>query len=385
MLQHAKLSASGASRWLACPPSVRLEENFPNKSTSYTKEGTLAHEIGEYQVRYILGMTDMQECLDHLEALEEHEYFTTEMKEHTEAYAEYIATRYKAIQEQCKDAFVEIEKRVDFSKWVQEGFGTCDCCIIADDTLEIIDFKYGKGHKVNAENNAQMQLYALGAIEAYSILYDIQKVKMTIFQPRLASISEAEITVEELLKWAEEIVKPRAILAYNGQGEFAPSEETCKFCKAKNQCKARAEENLKLFDENPNLSILTVDEVGKILEKAGDMKNWLSDIENFITATLLSGEEVNGWKLVEGRSIRRLTDEIKVVEILKKAGYDEKLLYKPKELNSLTQLEKDLGKKAVGDLLKDYIEKPQGKPTLVPESDKRPAINLKEQLLKLFD
>ncbi|MDE5757027.1 MAG: DUF2800 domain-containing protein [Allobaculum sp.] len=230
MLQHAKLSASGASRWLACPPSVRLEENFPNKSTSYTEEGTLAHEMGEYQVQYILGMTDLQECLDHLETLEKHKYFTAEMKEHTEAYAEYIAERYKAIKEQCKDAFVEIEKRVDFSKWVREGFGTCDCCIIADDTLEIIDFKYGKGHKVDAENNAQMQLYALGAIEAYSMLYDIKKVKMTIFQPRLASISVAEISVEELLQWAEEYVKPRAILGYSGKGEFAPREETWTLC-----------------------------------------------------------------------------------------------------------------------------------------------------------
>ena len=208
---------------------------------------------------------------------------------------------------------------------------------------------------------------------------------MTIFQPRLSGVqSSDEITVKELLEWAEKYVKPRAKLAYKGEGEFAPSEEACKFCRAKAQCKARADKNLKLFDEAPDAMLLTPEEAGAILEKAADMQAWLADLENLVSSTLLSGQPVTGWKMVEGRSNRKFADELKVVEAMKSAGYDESLLYERK-LITLTQMEKDFGKKAVAETLGELIVKPQGKPTLAPAKDKRPEFKPEKQLLAEFD
>lgn len=248
-----------------------------------------------------------------------------------------------------------------------------------------MDFKYGKGVRVEATGNPQMKLYALGALLKYNTLFDIDSVRMTIFQPRLSGIqSSDEITVKELLEWAEKYVKPRAKLAYKGEGEFAPSEEVCKFCRAKAQCKARADKNLKLFDEAPDAMLLTPEEAGAILEKAADIQSWLADLEGLVSSTLLSGQPVTGWKMVEGRSNRKFADELKVVEAMKSAGYDESLLYERK-LITLTQMEKDFGKKAVAETLGELIIKPQGKPTLAPAKDKRPEFKPEEQLLAEFD
>lgn len=386
MAKHATLSASGAARWLACTPSARLEEYFPESTSEYAEEGTAAHEVGELTASYYLGNISEAEYENRRLELSHGKYYTAEMQECANDYARFVLEKLKATQETCADALVELETRVDFSKWVKSGFGTCDCCIIADGTLEIVDLKYGKGHRVEAFENPQMRLYALGAIAYYSVLYDIKSVRMTIFQPRLEQgISTDEISVKELLNWAKTYVKPRAALAYEGKGEFAPSEETCKFCRAKAQCKARAQKNLDLFDNAPDLELLSVEEAARILESAADMKAWLSDLENLITATLLSGEAVTGWKLVEGRSNRKFVDDLKVAETLKAAGYPETIIYKPKELITLTQMEKDLGKKTVAELLRDLIVKPQGKPTLAPESDKRPAIKPEGQILAAFD
>ena len=282
-------------------------------------------------------------------------------------------------------AFTELEVRVDFSKYVKDGFGTGDCIIVADKVLEIVDFKYGKGVRVEATGNPQMKLYALGALLKYNTLFDIDSVRMTIFQPRLSGVqSSDEITVKELLEWAENYVKPRAKLVYKGEGEFAPSEEVCKFCRAKTQCKARADKNLKLFDEAPDAMLLTPEEAGAILEKAADIQSWLADLEGLVSSTLLSGQPVTGWKMVEGRSNRKFADELKVVEAMKSAGYDESLLYERK-LITLTQMEKDFGKKTVAETLGELIVKPQGKPTLAPAKDKRPEFKPEEQLLAEFD
>lgn len=230
-----------------------------------------------------------------------------------------------------------------------------------------------------------MRLYALGALNAYSMLYDIKQIKMTIFQPRLSNgVSSDTVTVDELLEWAEQYVKPRAQLAYTGQGEYSPSEETCKFCRAKEKCKARYEANMKLFDECPDLDLITVEEAAKILEQAADISAWLKDLENLVTGTLLAGDPVPGWKIVEGKSNRKITDDLKAVEALKAAGIEEALLYE-KKLLSLTTLEKDFGKKLVGDALGELITKPAGKPTLARESDKRPEYNPSEAILKAFD
>ena len=253
MAKHALLSASGAHRWLECTPSALLELQFPQTTSEYAEEGTAAHELCELTARYFLGEVSEMDFENRRDELAKGPYYNAEMQECANDYARFVTEKTKAAQESCEDAFTELEVRVDFSKYVKDGFGTGDCIIVADKVLEIVDFKYGKGVRVEATGNPQMKLYALGALLKYNTLFDIDSVRMTIFQPRLSGIqSSDEITVKELLEWAEKYVKPRAKLAYKGEGEFAPSEEVCKFCRAKAQCKARADKNLKLFDEAPD-------------------------------------------------------------------------------------------------------------------------------------
>lgn len=385
MAKHALLSASGAHRWLECTPSAQLELQFPQSTSEYAEEGTAAHELCELTARYWLGEISEAEYENQRDELAKGKYYNAEMQECANDYAKFVAEKTAAARETCEDAFTALEVRVDFSKYVKDGFGTGDCIIVSDNVLEIIDFKYGKGVRVEAAGNPQMKLYALGAYLEYNTLFDIDSVRMTIFQPRLSGVqSSDEITVKELLEWAEKHVKPRAKLAYKGEGEFAPSEEVCKFCRAKAQCKARADKNLKLFDEAPDVLLLTPEDAGKILEQAGDIQSWLADLESLVSSTLLAGQPVEGWKMVEGRSNRRFADELKVVDAMKAAGYDESLLYERK-LITLTQMEKDFGKKAVAETLGELIVKPQGKPTLAPAKDKRPEFRPEEQLLAEFD
>lgn len=385
MAKHALLSASGAHRWLECTPSAQLELQFPQSTSEYAEEGTAAHELCELTARYWLGEISEAEYKNQRDELAKGKYYNAEMQECANDYAKFVAEKTAAARETCEDAFTALEVRVDFSKYVKDGFGTGDCIIVSDNVLEIIDFKYGKGVRVEAAGNPQMKLYALGAYLEYNTLFDIDSVRMTIFQPRLSGVqSSDEITVKELLEWAEKYVKPRAKLAYKGEGEFAPSEEVCKFCRAKAQCKARADKNLKLFDEAPDVLLLTPEDAGKILEQAGDIQSWLADLESLVSFTLLAGQPVEGWKMVEGRSNRRFADELKVVDAMKAAGYDESLLYERK-LITLTQMEKDFGKKAIAETLGELIVKPQGKPTLAPAKDKRPEFRPEEQLLAEFD
>lgn len=386
---HALLSASGAAKWLSCPPSAKLEEKFPNESSDYAKEGTVAHALAELTTRRVLGKISdgyFEAAKDHLLETEDGaKFYNEEMQEHAEDYASLIYEKLREATQHSDDAFAELEVQVDFSEWVPEGFGTSDCIIVADGRLEVIDLKYGKGHRVDAAGNPQMRLYALGALTYYSQLYDIENVRMTIFQPRLSGAqSSDEITVTELLKWAEKTVKPKAKQAFHGKGKFAPSEETCKFCRAKEQCKARYEKNLALFDDAEDPLLITPDMAGQILAKAADIKAWLNDLEALVQSALISGKPVPGWKIVEGRSNRKFADEKKVADAMKAAGYDEAVLYE-KKLISLTAMEKDFGKKAVGKILGKLIVKPQGKPTLAPESDKRPAFQADEAILKAFD
>ena len=386
MSKHALLSASGSSRWLECPPSAHLELQFPKKSSSYADEGTAAHELCELAARYWLGEITETEYENKLAELAKGKYYSAEMQECAVDYGCFISETVKATRENCPDAIAELEvKNLDFSDWAPEGFGTGDCIIVADDLLEIIDFKYGKGVRVEAENNPQMRLYALGAIKLYGELYDIKRDRMSIIQPRINREPRTdEITVAELLDWAENYVKPRAALAFAGEGEFNPSEKTCKFCRAKEQCKARYDKNLDLFDAAPDTLLITADEAGAILEKAADIKAWLKDLENLVMTRLFEGESVEGWKLVEGRSNRKFTDELAVAEAMKAAGYDEALLYE-RSLIGITAMEKAFGKKVVGEVLKDLIYKPQGKPTLAPASDKRAEFKPEEMVLDAFD
>jgi len=384
--KHALLSASGAGRWLECPPSARLEEQFEKTSSVYADEGTAAHTLAELAARHWLGEITEKVYENRLAKFVKNEYYNAEMLECAIDYGKFISETVENTRQSCPDALAELEVTgLDFSDWAPEGFGTGDCIIVADDLLEIIDFKYGKGVKVYAENNAQMRLYALGAVKRYGDLYDIKRVRITIIQPRIDSTpSTEELTLAELLDWAENYVKPRAALAFAGEGEFNPGDGTCKFCRAKEQCAARAKKNLDLFDEAPDLLLITPDEAGEILEKASDIKAWLTDLESLVMKSLFNNAPVPGWKLVEGRSNRKYVDELQVADAMKKAGYEEAALYERKLLG-ITAMESAFGKKTIGEVLKDLIYKPPGKPTLASEKDKRPVFVPEEMILDAFD
>lgn len=381
MPKHSLLAASSSARWLTCTKSARFEEGLPNKSSGYAIEGTLAHAVAEVTASYWLGKTSEQQYEEAIALLRQDSYYSDEMRSYANEYAHFIVEKMGALE----DPIAELEVHADYSEWAPEGAGTCDCAIISERVLEIIDYKYGQGERVSAESNSQMRCYALGAYVAYNLLYDIDTIRMTIYQPRISDgISSEEISIEDLLKWADKYVKPRALLAFSGEGEFVPSAKACRFCKGAAVCKARAAQNLALFDDAPDINVMSSDEVGAYLEKADDIKAWLKALEDHIFNAILQGDEVKGWKLVHGRSNRAFSDEAQVVKALTKAGYNKKLLYEQKLL-TLTQLEKAFGKKEIGEVLKDLIVKPDGKPTLVPAFDKRQPYQPTEELLKQFD
>jgi hypothetical protein len=298
-------------------------------------------------------------------------WFNEEMADCASSYAAYILEQVEAAKQTCADPVVLIEQRVDFSRWVESGFGTADCIIIADGTLQICDYKHGLGVLVSAEKNPQMQCYALGALELFDGIYDIDTVLMTIYQPRRDNISTYELSKDELYRWADEVLKPTADLAFAGDGNFLCG-EWCGFCKAKHDCRARADANLELARYDFKLPpLLTDEEVEEILTRIDDLVAWATDIKEYALQQAISGKEWNGWKLVEGRSNRRYTNETAVADAVKDAGFDP---YDHKVLG-VTAMQKLLGKSRFDELLAAYIEKPQGKPTLVPDSDKRPVMN----------
>ena len=360
---HAILSASSAHRWIHCPPSVRLSESIPDRGSGYAVEGTDAHTLCEYKLRKALGM-------DAADPTENLTYYDQEMEECANGYAAFVLEQVEAARKSCLDPVVLIEQRVDFSRWVPDGFGTADCLIVADKTLTVVDFKYGVGVLVSAEGNPQMGCYCLGALELYDALYDIDTIRMAIYQPRRDNLSVAEMSRDALLRWADETLKPAGELAYAGKGEFCCG-EWCGFCKAKTICRARADANMELaryeFKRPP---LLSDEDVEEILSQLDDLAAWASDIRDYALHRALSGKEWRGWKLVEGRSNRRYTDEDAVAEAVRSIGLDPF----EKQLIGITAMEKLLGKARFNAVLSPYIEKPQGKPTLVPESDKRPAI-----------
>ena len=362
--QHAILSASSAHRWLNCTPSVMLCETFEDKPSEYAAEGTEAHELCEYKLKTALGM----EADDPTPKLSR---FNDEMEECATGYASYVLEQVNEASKTCSDPKVLIEQRVDFSRWVPEGFGTADCVIIADGTLRVVDYKHGLGVLVEAEMNPQMMCYALGALEIFDALYDISKVSMTIYQPRRENISTFEISRDELLTWADKVLKPAAKLAFEGKGEFHCG-EWCGFCKAKHRCRARAEENLLMARHEFKLPALLDDiEIEVILSKVDELTSWASDVKDYALQSALSGKSWTGWKLVEGRANRRYTDENEVIKAVCEAGFDPF----EKKVLGITAMQKLLGKTKFEKLLSAYVEKPQGKPTLVPESDKRPEIS----------
>ncbi len=361
---HALLSASSSERWLNCPPSARLCESYDDKGSNYAAEGTDAHELCEYKLRQALGL----EAEDPTENLT---WFNEEMADCASSYAAYILEQVEAAKQTCADPVVLIEQRVDFSRWVESGFGTADCIIIADGTLHVCDYKHGMGILVNSYQNSQLQCYCLGALELFEGIYDIDTVRMTIYQPRRDNISTYELSKDELYRWADEVLKPTADLAFAGDGNFLCG-EWCGFCKAKHDCRARADANLELARYDFKLPpLLTDEEVEEILTRVDDLVAWATDIKEYALQQAISGKEWNGWKLVEGRSNRKYTNEKAVADTVISAGFDP---YDHKVLG-VTAMQKLLGKSRFDELLAAYIEKPQGKPTLVLESDKRPVMN----------
>lgn len=365
MSDHAVLSASTSHRWLNCTPSARLELEFENTSSEAAKEGTAAHALCEHKLKKALRKRSKRPVSD---------YDSDEMEDCTDAYVDFVmeqVTKAKAI---CKDPIVLIEQHLDFSCYVPDGFGTGDCIIISDEMLHIIDFKYGMGILVEAENNPQMKLYALGALNIYDALYDIKEVAMTIFQPRRENVSTWTLPSDDLKEWAEKELKPKAELAYQGAGEYLPG-EWCTFCRAAVRCRARAEEKLKLarmeFKLPPLLSDAEIEEILAILP---DLAKWANEITAYATdAAVNHGKEWSGFKVVEGRSVRKYRDEDEVAEAARNAGYTD--IYK-RSLITLTEMQKLMGKTKFEETLGSLIYKPPGKPTLVPVTDKRPAMNV---------
>lgn len=373
---HAKLSASGSKKWLTCTRSAKLEELFPDEQSAFAAEGTFAHELFEAYLRLHLDVTDENGYA--CEALIQDKQWSMEMAEHVDAAVEAAIERIDEAREQCRDALVLIEQRLDFSRWVPEGFGTGDLVIVSDDVLEVMDLKYGKGIPVDARDNSQMRLYALGALSQFGHLYDIKRVRTTILQPRLDNYSSEELTVEELLQWGDDYVRPRAKLAWDGEGEFVPGEHcTSGFCKARFQCPARAEAALEVARSDFALQppeLLTNEQLLAVLDKADMAAKWLSDVQAYALRQAEAGVEIPGWKLVEGRSNRKYADADAVAQKLLESGIDEAVIYE-RSLLGITAMEKALGKKKFAELVGDLVTKPAGKPTLTRVDDKRQAIS----------
>lgn len=367
MGEHALLSASAAHRWLHCPPSARIEEKLPESKSEFAAEGSLAHEIAELKVKkYCIEPMGPRSYNSRLKKLKENPLFQEEMLKATDTYLDYIAS---VLHEFSSPPYVAVEKRIDYSTYAPEGFGTGDCIIIGGNTLHIIDFKYGKGVPVTALSNPQMKLYALGAYTEYSFLYPINTVRMTIVQPRLDSVSEYKIAIDELLAWGESI-KRTALKAFMGEGECNPGEH-CKFCKAKSLCRARSDFYLSLEDHHQmKPPLISSEEVGQILKKAQDLAAWVKSLEEYALNECLQGNEIPGWKVVEGRAVRQFTNQDEAFNILIANGIQEAMLYERKPL-TLTETEKLIGKEKFKELLTSYINIPKGKPTLVQMSDKR--------------
>jgi hypothetical protein len=368
--KHAILSASAAHRWLTCTASPRLEETLPERQSNYADEGNLAHDIAELKLKKaFVEQMSMRAFNAQLKKLQQHELYQDEMLVHTDTYLDYVSGIVHSFN---SPPYIAVEKKLDFSVYVPEGFGTGDCIIISGKTLHVIDFKYGKGVPVSAVDNPQMKLYGLGAWLAYSILYAIDTVKMAIVQPRLDSISECEMSLTDLLAWGESI-KPIAQKAYKGEGEFVPGEH-CKFCRARALCQARADFNIDLEKYNKmKPPILSNTDVGEILKRAQDLAAWVKELEEYALSECLEGREIPGWKAVEGRSVRQFTDQDAAFKVLVENGTDEAILYERKPI-TLASVEKLLGKKEFQKTLGGFVVTPPGKPTLVPESDKREAI-----------
>ena len=359
--RHAVLSPSGAARWMSCTPSARLEEQFPDSSGEAAAEGTAAHALCEHKLKKALKRRSRRPQSD---------FDSDEMEDCTDGYVAFVQEQMAGI----KEPLVCVEQRLDLRGFVPEAFGTADCLIVGDGILHIIDFKYGLGVLVEAERNPQMMLYALGALSMFGSIYDVAEVRMSIYQPRREHVSTWSISADELFAWAENELKPKAQLAFDGKGEYAAG-VWCQFCRASPRCRARAEAQLCVAQEEFRLPpLLNDDEVAELLPKLPELVKWANTVSAYaLEVAVNQGKSWRGFKLVAGRSVRKYADEEKVAEAAQAAGYKDIFDHK---LITLMKMERLMGKQTFNEVLGGLIVKPQGKPTLVPESDKRPAIEV---------
>lgn len=368
MSTHAFLSPSASHRWLMCPPSAKLNAALPDQTSPYAKQGTDAHELCAYLVEKALGR-DVQDPTENLD------YYDEEMQMCAEGYAEFVMQELELARQTCPDTEVLVEQKVDFSKWVEGGKGTADCILLSDGTAEIIDYKNGLGVMVSSESeefggNPQLMCYSLGVIDMFDGIYNIDTIRMAIYQPRRDNLSVYEMSKADLLKWADEVLAPTAALAMKGEGEFKAGSH-CQFCKCKATCRKRAEFNLEMAQYDFAMPDTLEDhEVEAILMKVDQLTSWADDVKEYALNQALQGKEYENFKVVEGRSVRKYTDEDAVAFAVKDAGFDPF----EKKLLGITAMTSLLGKKKFEDLLGGMIMKPPGKPTLVPKSDKRPAL-----------
>lgn len=370
--KHALLSPSAAHRWMNCTAAPLLERDVEDKGSTFAEEGTLAHAYCAKKLKEFLGLSVDEEKAEIAQLNEQ--YHSGEMDEYTDTYKTIVLEKFNAARAKTKDAQLLVEVKLDFSHYVPDAFGTSDAIIIADGVMEVIDFKYGKGVKVSAVENPQMMIYALGAWDLFNFEYDIRKVRMTIVQPRIDNLSEFELDAADLINWAVDELQPKANEAYAG-GKQKPG-NWCQFCKVKASCKALSSMCIEAQQANPDPRKISKEVMeNTILPLLSTFKTWLTGVEEYSLEQALNGVQYQGFKIVEGRSIRKITNPTAVMELLDKEGFAKESYIKPTELRSITDLEKLIGKKRFGAICAEYINKPQGKPTLVPESDKRPAFN----------
>lgn len=370
---HALLAASRASRWMNCPPSARLEEKMDESTPSkYAEEGTLAHELAEVMLRGRFRLLPADDCTKEVRRLKKNPLYSDEMKTYLDVYLDYVTEQYRVAIQSTPDAVISLEERLDFSRWVEQGFGTGDAIVIADGVMEVIDLKYGKGVEVFAERNPQLMLYGLGALEVFDMLFGIKTVKLTIVQPRQERIDSWSISSEDLYIWGDDEVKPKAALAYEGKGETKCG-HWCRWCRVKPLCAKMAETNLDLArDEFKEPQLLSDDRLVEVFTQLPMLKDWAESVAEYLLKQAIAGKEVPGYKVVEGRTQRKWADEAQVREILS-VDHDPSEFTVTK-LAGIPAIEKLL-KKDFQPLLGDLVVIPQGSPTLVPLSDKRPAMN----------
>ena len=374
---HALLSASSSHKWLVCQPSAKLESTIHDEGSSYAAEGTEAHALAEKRLRRFLDKGKL--------STRKPKEVSQEMWDATGQYVDICVEKIGEARAASPDAEIFVERRLDFSPWVPEGFGTGDLVLVSDKYIEVVDLKFGKGVEVVVKGNPQMRLYGLGAYNELGMLYGAKRIRMTIVQPRLDHIDSEELSLEELLSWGETI-KPLAKKAFEGEGELTPGEH-CQsaFCRCRNTCRAFSEYMLSGIKTDFASSELLPEEIVGIILKAKSVKKWLESVEEYALAKALNGEKWPGLKLVEGRSNRKITDEAEAAKLLREAGFADEAIYKPKALQTLTDLEKLVGKAKLGKLLAKIIEKPKGKPTLASVEDKRPEIDLNPVAKSDFD